>query len=723
MFYEPLEETVTETVIDPTTIVQKKISKVDKRAKCVICVYCDLLVDWVKTPRYVALIQYQDDHAIFSFTSTRIPCFSTSDLAVEKIIPVDSSLKYKTETPSKNNLRKEFALSLKTGDDETLLKIPHKDSTRDFLSHLKRAKDLQSQIAGLVEPSEFLWLNSFQPRDMTSFPSTSSKRDTGKPGNPFQTDVFDPYKSTNRHSSPGMVASKSSGFEDSFNDVLKISKSNVSKSLESLDNLDSDFGESVDVLEQQLGISNMPVGNKPIAVREEFVRGYMKKREDEYTNLTPLKIFCGTWNVNGQSPTEPLTKWLCYDAEPPDIYAIGFQELDLSNQAYIFTDSTKDAEWQKAVRDFLHPKAKYRRVKSVRLVGVMLLVYIQEKYTDYVTLVDSDTVATGIMGFMGNKGGVSVRFKIHNTSLCFTNSHLAAHQDEFERRNQDYRDIESKTRFKQFAPFTIQENDLIFWIGDLNYRISNLNIDEVKLYSEQGLYGKLLPHDQLNSQLGRTDIFRGYQEGPITFQPTYKYDTGTNNWDSSEKSRMPAYCDRILYKGSGIRQLRYNSHQSLCVSDHKPVSALHECNIKVIDTKKHKKVYEEVMKKLDRIENEYLPQVKLSCTEYYFKDVKFIEPRSDKLIVSNIGQEPVTIEFIKKLDDPSISKPWLQVTPYRSIILPGDIVEIQLDIYVEKSTACKLNNGEDTLDDILVLHLHGGKDFFISFYKITRNIT
>jgi hypothetical protein len=38
--------------------------------------------------------------------------------------------------------------------------------------------------------------------------------------------------------------------------------------------------------------------------------------------------------------------------------------------------------------------------------------------------------------------------------------------------------------------------------------------------------------------------------------PTYKYDNGTDDYDTSEKARVPAYTDRVVYRGSDVSRLR-----------------------------------------------------------------------------------------------------------------------------------------------------------------------
>lgn len=41
-------------------------------------------------------------------------------------------------------------------------------------------------------------------------------------------------------------------------------------------------------------------------------------------------------------------------------------------------------------------------------------------------------------------------------------------------------------------------------------------------------------------------------------------------------------------------------------------------------------------------------------------------------------------------------------------------MDIELELFVNKSTATKLNSGEEKIEDILVLHLDRGKDYFLS---------
>lgn len=72
--------------------------------------------------------------------------------------------------------------------------------------------------------------------------------------------------------------------------------------------------------------------------------------------------------MNGQNASESLSDWLMSDGSPPHIYAIGFQELDLSKEAFLFNDSVREEEWRAHVEKYLHSDGKYTLVSLLELV-------------------------------------------------------------------------------------------------------------------------------------------------------------------------------------------------------------------------------------------------------------------------------------------------------------------------------------------------------------------
>lgn len=139
--------------------------------------------------------------------------------------------------------------------------------------------------------------------------------------------------------------------------------------------------------------------------RELLVEERMSVLQKDFTAMSKYLFFFGTWNVNGQSPRsrEPLEPWLTNFDGQPHVYVVGFQELDLDKRAYVYEASIREVEWLKAVENTISRKGRYKMAKSIRLVGMMLVIYVLEEDIEYVTNVAAAAVGTGIMGWMGIK--------------------------------------------------------------------------------------------------------------------------------------------------------------------------------------------------------------------------------------------------------------------------------------------------------------------------------
>lgn len=149
----------------------------------------------------------------------------------------------------------------------------------------------------------------------------------------------------------------------------------------------------------------------------------------------------------------------------------------------------------------------------------------------------------------------------------------------------------------------IMDHEVCILSGDLNYRIDTMSRDIVIKAVHTKNIEKLLERDQLLVSRKRNPTFRlkAFTELPINFDPTYKYDIGSDNYDTSEKHRAPAWCDRILYRGRGkIKQLDYRRHD-LRVSDHRPVSGTFRVRIKTVIPSKREKVWQDCQQRFGAV--------------------------------------------------------------------------------------------------------------------------
>ncbi|KAI1459076.1 SacI homology domain-containing protein [Annulohypoxylon moriforme] len=347
------------------------------------------------------------------------------------------------------------------------------------------------------------------------------------------------------------------------------------------------------------------VGQAPVHLFDpisDYISVELSKRSSEYSSTENITMWVGTFNLNGRTNgiEEDLSPWLCpqeLGSTQPEIVTVGFQEIvELSAQQIMNSDPTRKQLWEKAIKRTLNARAKqsggekYVLLRSGQLVGAALCIFVKASVLPKIKNVEGSVKKTGMSGIAGNKGAVAIRMEYANTQICFVTAHLAAGFSNYDERNKDYATIHHGLRFQRNRG--IDDHDTVIWLGDFNYRIGLSHERVTDLIQKKDLE-KLYENDQLNLQMVAGLSFPYYSEARITFMPTYKFDVGADRYDSSEKLRIPAWTDRILRKGTNIRQLSYNC-APLRFSDHRPVFATFQCTVNIINEALREKISREL---------------------------------------------------------------------------------------------------------------------------------
>lgn len=351
--------------------------------------------------------------------------------------------------------------------------------------------------------------------------------------------------------------------------------------------------------------------------------------EDDSSDITVSVV---TWNLAELAVVEEETSFLkkfrktpsCGDSENgSDIVLISGQECE--NIKPRRTEGHRSKEYRRLMVKMLGKNYVPLAIHS--LGGIQFGLFCKRSILSDVEFCSVADVTCGIGNVFHNKGAVAAFLKLkardrssntdgpqraQSVKMLFVASHMAAHVKNTDARNMDYWRIASELEAQAPPQFLQPKNqdsppkageerkdgsgtylmesvDRAFFCGDLNYRldvpreVAEFTVSEMKRLLSLGdkeatqqaekLRLELIRHDQLHQAIAESAAFPGFSEGKINFPPTFKFDKGTKDYDTSHKQRIPAWTDRVLFKPFGVRVLEYTSEENSMHSDHRPVHA------------------------------------------------------------------------------------------------------------------------------------------------------
>lgn len=492
--------------------------------------------------------------------------------------------------------------------------------------------------------------------------------------------------------------------------------------------------------------------------------------------------------MNGKFPKEDISAWLTEGADAdvylPDVYVVGLQEMVDLTAANVVAQAQcgkRSKEWLVLLQDTLSKASsggkegeRFELLGTQYLVGVMIAVLVKKKYRPFITGLQEATAAVGLFGVGGNKGGAAMRFRLFDTTFCFVCAHLAAHQNAVTQRNNDYHAINAKIEFRdegtgsgsvggvevdvapsspspsnsQTSTYGVFDHDFLVWLGDFNYRLSE-GLPTEKVFELVGqplggvgtnpsvsLFGGALETlrraDQLCTERAAGRVFASFNEGPLSFRPTYKFQVGTSLYEArpEKKLRPPAWCDRILWRTSpGVtsprhwRQLYYGSVESIKASDHKPVHALFEVAVKTCMEDHRRRVIEDVSATLRAMENSSVPKLSVSVKDapsgvfgecvgvpgsgaplgLKIQDAVCGLPITITLELSNTGDVVAPWHLLTKTEEKATCKDWVKVDPPYGLLPPRSSVDLTVTVLVSVAVARDLSLGRELAGSYLAV--------------------
>ncbi|KAM0935796.1 putative inositol-polyphosphate 5-phosphatase transcription factor WD40-like family [Dioscorea sansibarensis] len=483
---------------------------------------------------------------------------------------------------------------------------------------------------------------------------------------------------------------------------------------------------------------------------DSILRSELSNKEISYTKLKNFKILVGTWNVGqGRASHECLTMWLGSAAVDVDVVVVGLQEVEMG-AGFLAMAAAKETVgslegssngnwWSDALGKVLDEDNSFVRVGSRQLAGLLLTVWARKTLRPYMGDVDAAAVPCGFGRAIGNKGAVGLRMRIYDRIVCFVNCHFAAHLEAVNRRNADfdhvYRNMiftrssnsqasaaissssshhrganANGTQFDDGRP-ELSEADMVVFLGDFNYRLHSITYDEARDFVSQRMFDWLRDRDQLRAEMKSGKVFQGMREGLIRFPPTYKFErhqAGLGGYDSGEKKRIPAWCDRILYRDNRLTPVcecslecpivssisEYDACLEVTGSDHKPVRCIFNVEMAHIDELIKRQAFGDIINSNEQVRSMLSEFNNIPETVVSTNDIKLQKGEVPLLQITNNSEKDISIfciicegQFTVKEEQqaselcPRISfgfPQWIKVSPAAGIIKPLNTVDVSV---------------------------------------------